>query len=166
MIEGNQMIGKRRLDNISLKINLRKRNFPEEQQKVVSDFSKYVKKAGVWACYGLKKDDLTRWVCLNVGQSNDIGTEMRVNRKYTRGKFNNKKGIYKNYKGEVVFTFDRQQNKPITTRQWVWSHIGENYTSLYFVIVCESLDKDERLKTEEKYAKDNNALYWNPAPGQ
>lgn len=160
------MIGKRKINNISLKINLKKRKFPEEPQKVVGDFSKYVHKAGVWACYGIKKDDSANWVCLNVGQSIDIGKEMRVNRMYSKGIFKNKEGIYKNYKGNKVFTFDRPRNKPITTRQRVWSHIGENYKCLYFVIVCESSDKNERLKKEKEYAEKNEALYWNPAPGQ
>ena len=160
------MIGRRRLDDISLKINLNKRNFPESPQKVVGKFSRYIKKAGVWACYGMKKDGSEKWVCLNVGQSNDIGTEMRLNRKYSNGKFNNKKGVYKNYKGDEIFTFDRPRNKPITTRQRVWNHIGENYKSLYFVIVCESEDINERLRIEKEYAEKKEAIYWNPAPGQ
>lgn len=160
-------MGRRKIDNISLKINLKKRNFPEASQNVVGDFSKYVNKAGVWACYGIKKDDSeNHWVCLNVGESNNIGTEMRVSRKYSNRIFNNKKGIYKNYKGEVMFTFDRPRNKPITQRQRVWSHIGKNYKCLYFVIVSESSDREERLKIEKAYAEENNALYWNPAPRQ
>jgi hypothetical protein len=65
-----------------------------------------------------------------------------------------------------VFTFVRPKNEPINTRERVWYNIGKNYKCLYFVIVSESSDRNERLKIEELYAKKNEALYWNPAPGQ
>ena len=59
------MIKKREIDNLSLKINLIKRKFPESPAQVVSDFRNYIKKPGVWACYGIKKDDPSNtWVCL------------------------------------------------------------------------------------------------------
>lgn len=160
------MLGKRKLNNISIKINLEKRNFPEKTSKVVGDFSKYVKKAGVWACYGIPRDNSSSWVCLNVGQSSNIGVEMRTNCNYSKGIFNNKIGIYKNYKGEVIFTFDRPKDEPITSRQRVWNDIGKKYKCLYFVIVDESLDENERLTKEMEYAIKKEAIYWNKSPKQ
>ena len=158
---------KRDKDNITLKINLNKRKFPEDVKKVVGKFSDYLNQAGVWACYGLSLYNKSQeWVCLNVGQSIDIGREMRTNRKYSRGEFNNKKGEYKNYRGEVIFTFNRPKNKPITSRQRVWYHIGNNYKSLYFVIIQTSDKEDERLNIEMEYAKKHNAVYWNKSPKQ
>lgn len=161
------MIKKREIDNLSLKINLIKRKFPESPAQVVSDFRNYIKKPGVWACYGIKKDDPSNtWVCLNVGESDDIGTEMRVDCRYSRGKFMHQKGCYKNYKGQVLFSFDRPNDVPLNTRERVWHDIVRNYMSLYFVIVCESSDRNKRLKEEKNYALKHEALYWNPSPTQ
>lgn len=160
------MIGKRILKNKSLKINLKKRNFPEDSRRVVGDFSKYIGKAGVWACYGMEKDGSADWICLNVGQSKDIGKEMRTNRMYSKGIFMNKPGVYTNYKGVELFRFDRPKNEPVSTRQRVWKDIGDKYKCLYFVIVFESEDEKARLKEEKTYATKNEAQYWNYAPGQ
>ena len=160
------MIEKSKTRNITLKINLEKRNFPEDVSKVVGDFSKYLNTEGVWACYGIPKDNSSSWVCLNVGQSRRIGVEMRTNREYSKGIFRNKDGSYKNYKGDVIFTFDRPKNKPITIRQRVWHDIGKKYKSLFFVIVSESLNKEERLAIEMEYAIKNKAIYWNKSPEQ
>ena len=158
---------KRDKDNITLKINLNKLKFPEDVKNVVGNFSDYLNKAGVWACYGLPLYNKSQeWVCLNVGQSIDIGREMRTNRKYSRGEFNNKKGEYKNYRGEVIFTFNRPKNKPITSRQRVWNHIGKKYKHICFVIVEISDDKMNRLKTEMDYAIKHEAIYWNKSPEQ
>ena len=161
------MIGKREIYNKSLEINLKEHKFPEENQHVVDDFRKYINKPGVWACYGITKDNPTNTlVCLNVGESDDIGTEMRVDHEYSMGKFNHRKGCYKNYEGKVLFTFDRPKNKPISTRERVWHDIGQKYERLCFVIVCESSEREERLKKEEEYALEHKALYWNPSPKQ
>ena len=105
-------------------------------------------------------------MCLNVGESNDIGREISVDKKYLKGIFNNHKGIYKNYKGETIFTYARPVNEPITTRQRVWKDIGDKYDDITFIIVSKESDKKKRQRIEMKYAEDNNALYWNPAPGQ
>ena len=91
---------------------------------------------------------------------------MRVSRRYSKGQFKHRSGVYRNYRGEVVFTFVKPKNEPITTRERVWHNIGKNYNSLYFVILSESSDRDERLSIEDKYARDNGALYWNPSPKQ
>ncbi len=161
------MIGKRDIENLSFKINMEKRNFPVKDLPVVGDFRKYIRKPGVWACYGIKKDAPdNEWVCLNVGENADIGTEMRLDREYSRGKFNHRDGIYKNYKGDEVFTFVRPKNEPVNRRERVWYDIGEKFNCLYFVIVSESSDEDERLRIEEQYARAHDALYWNPSPKQ
>ena len=160
------MIAKSKMRNYSLKINLKKRNFPEDVTKVVGDFLKCLKTEGVWACYGIPKDNSSSWVCLNVGQSRYIGKEMRTNSEYSKGIFRNKVGSYKNYKGDVIFTFDRPKNKPVTIRQRVWYDIGKKYKSLFFVIVSESQNKEERFDIEMDYAQKNNAIYWNKSPEQ
>ncbi|MBP1562945.1 MAG: hypothetical protein J6C38_04445 [Oscillospiraceae bacterium] len=160
------MIAKSIMRNLSLKINLEKRNFPEDVKKVVGDFSKYLKTEGVWACYGIPKDISSGWVCLNVGQSRYIGKEMRTNSEYSKGIFRNKVGSYKNYNGDVIFTFDRPKNKPVTIRQRVWYDIGKKYKSLFFVIISESQNKEERLAIEMEYAIKNKAIYWNKSPEQ
>ncbi len=161
------MIGKRDLENISLKINMKKRNFPVEVSLVVGDFREYENKPGVWACYGIKKKAPdNEWVCLNVGESDNIGKEMRLDRKYSGGKFNHRAGIYKNYKGDKVFTFVRPKKRPISSRERVWYDIGKKFKCLYFVIVSESSDENERLRIEGQYARDHDALYWNPSPKQ
>lgn len=139
------------------------------------DFAEYINKAGVWACWGKDKKDKenSQWVCLNVGSGKTIGIEMRGDLKYSRHEFNHKRGVYKNYLGKEVFTFDRPMNEPITIRERVWDHIGHNYTNLVFVIVLLSADEGEeksleaeRLEVEKKYAHDHEAMYWNPSPRQ
>ena len=151
--------------NIQLKENLKEQGFPEDVSKVPEDFSCCVKTSGVWACWGKPKHNTlsnSDWICLQVGESTDIGTEMRMDRQYSMGKFYNHKGIYKNHAGHEIFDYDR----PLSKRQRVWKHIGENYTGLIFVIIGLSEDQEERLQMEERYALEKEAVYWNRSPKQ
>jgi hypothetical protein len=160
------MLSKRKIGDKQLKILMNKYKFPEDIKKVPGDFSILLGKPGVWACYGISRDNPTGWVCLNVGQSNDIGKEMRRDKEYSRGVFHHRPGVYKNYLGKELFCFERPNNKPLTTRERVWFDIGKKYKNLLFVVISDSKDEKERLTIEEQYAKNHNALYWNASPEQ
>ncbi|MCQ2515457.1 MAG: hypothetical protein MJ094_01175 [Saccharofermentans sp.] len=133
-------------------------SFPEDKSQVVTDFKSNKKVAGVWACYGVPRDNGEEYVCLDVAQSSNIYREIRIDRMYSKGKNYNKKGVFKNYKGDEVFKFDR----PLSTRQRKWKDIGEKYQYLKFVIIKENCNEVERRRIEKAYAIKHKARYWNP----
>lgn len=133
---------------------------------VQGDFSEFLHTPGVWVCYGINKKKPSGWECLNVGQSKNIGIEMRKDLRYSEGTYWHKKGIYKNYNKEKIFEFERPNDEPITIQERVWRHIRDNYENLHFVVILKSKDEDIRLLTEMKFAEDKQAKYWNYSPKQ
>ena len=133
---------------------------------VQGDFSNFLHTSGVWACYGINKKKPLGWKCLNVGQSKNIGIEMRKDLKYSKGRFSHKQGIYKNYNNDKIFDYERPKDKAITSQERVWKHIGDNFENLHFIVILNSDDEDKRLEKEMKFAEKEEAVYWNYSPKQ
>lgn len=97
---------------------------------------------GVWAIWGLDKDRQEK--CLTVGQSENIGKELR----WTIRVLSNKK------LNELGFKAGN------------WDHI-QKYKVLEYRIIClNEKDFNKREQIEAIYAIKNNSLYWNPSPTQ
>ncbi|MDD6770885.1 hypothetical protein [Inconstantimicrobium porci] len=121
-----------------------------EQDKV-----KEYKYPGVWAMFGIKKDNNSKkkYTCLNVGKSADIGKELEID--FERMKhFKECKGDkdYINQFNEKVFTY-----KEYATRQeYEYKDISDKYKSIITILVA----KENNYTIEKYFAYSFKAVYW------
>ncbi len=110
---------------------------------------------GVWALYGIKKAEKSKWTCLQVGQSNKIGDEIRLDISYL-GK-NNLQILKKNYInqfGEKMFEYMKYPS----SREQLYKHLSEKYQDFIFVII--KCNRGNLKEIEKYYAWTSHAEYW------
>lgn len=113
---------------------------------------------GVWALFGRKEGEM--WICFQVGQSNNIGSEIISNVKCISGQIKPDKGRnYINQFGEIVegYTYDVY----LTPREQIYCQIGAEYNDFIFVCICCGKDYEDNKTAIEKYvAWKFRALFW------
>ena len=120
----------------------------------IKDYMSY----GVWVLFGRKEDQL--WTCLQVGQSNNIGSEIISDAKCLSGKIEIiEEKEYINQFGNSVegYTYDIY----LTPREQIYKKIGTQYNDFVFVCICcgESC-KDDKKAIEKYVAWKLRALFW------
>ena len=113
---------------------------------------------GVWTLLAQNKEQ--DWTCLQVGQSNDISSEIISDIKCISGDI---KTIecrnYINQFGKVVEGYE--YNVYLTPREQIYKKIGKEYSNYIFVCICCGEKFRNNKKAIEKYvAWQFEALFW------
>lgn len=112
---------------------------------------------GVWVLLG-KSDSNSKYVCLNVGKTVDIGREILYDVSCLTY-VNEPKDANRNYINQ--FGEDCGLNwKNNETQECLYPHIANNYSYLTFMKILESTDNDEKRRVETDIAKRYQALFW------
>lgn len=125
-------------------------NFEIIEQSNIDEY----KYPGVWAMLGMKKEgDSKKYICLNVGKSECIGDELKIDFARLECFTPFKDKIYKNQFNEEKFSY-----REYATRQdWLYKEISEKYEPIIILVTNET----EKLYTIEKYfAYSTKAIYW------
>ena len=126
---------------------------------ITDESMKNYKSYGVWALYG--QDNKNLWKCLQVGQSQNIGSEIIYDKKCLLGEIKSVKDRkYINQFGQVVedYTYDVH----LTPRQQIYKKIGDNYENFRFECICcgNECNKDQIKAIERYVAWELQALFW------
>ena len=123
----------------------------------------YKKKSGVWLLIGKEKGEKEKTYSLQVGQSADIGKEIKANifRLNYGLNHNIPEMIEKNYVnqfGELKFKYSVYPDE----RQFLYSEIAKKYTEFKLVVfeISAEIEKEERKKIEKYVAYKTKSLYW------
>lgn len=131
---------------------------PNKLLDITDENMKNYKSYGVWTLLGRKNKQ--SWKCLQVGQSNNIGSEILSDVECLSGKRKIVQGRkYINQFGNVVegYTYDVF----LTTREQIYEKIGQEYNKFIFVCICCGEDYKDNKKDIEKYvAWKLRALFW------
>ena len=116
---------------------------------------------GVWILLGKEKAD-THFVCLQVGQTKDIGNEIKTNISYLgKQNFEPTTKKYVNQFGEFMFSYEEHIDE---RRKMLYGDIAKKYVDLTFVCITsgeELKNQVELLKAIEKYvAYKTSCRYW------
>lgn len=122
-----------------------------------NDIDDYNNISGVYALWGERETG--EKVCLNVCQTINIGRELfRFVRNSNRYKNKSDEDINKTLNSRN--NSKRKLNKIKTCRDI------NNYKNLELVLIAKDIDsKEERENIEMRYAHENKAIFWHPAPG-
>ena len=134
--------------------------------KVLDDKSFSKGLSGVWVLYGRHKpranseNGRRKWICLQVGESQDIYSEL-VN---DIGVLNNSLTLkstewYLDKDGKQLFKHPIQLQ---SAAKWVFVDIKKKYTDFVFILVEKNEDQSKRLETEKNTAYTLQAKYWRP----
>lgn len=131
----------------------------EEQNGIVNKMfnSECIGLKGIWALYG-KVSEKSEYVCLNVGQSTDVGREIIYDLGCLHYINFQKDGTkkYINYFGENCgFTYksDFIDKRP---REYLYPYIASQYACIKFIYVHNDNDHEK----ERSYAKEHHARFW------
>ena len=121
------------------------------QEKKIEEY----KYAGVWAMFGVEKSDKkSKYRCLNVGKSKNIGQELEYD--FRRLKFFkkciNKEKQYRNQFNELMFTYPEYANR----LDWLYMKIKEKYKDFFWIVVA----KEDSYLIEKYFAYSTKSAYW------
>lgn len=113
---------------------------------------------GVWALFG--QNEQKTWLCLQVGQSNNIGSEIKYDIQCISGKRKKQTNkAYINQFGNVVDGYE--YDIYWTVREQIFKKIGEKYKEFVFIcLCCGDTYKDNRKIIEKYVAWKFRALFW------
>lgn len=130
----------------------------QKLSEITDESLKKYKAPGVWVLFGRNEDKI--WLCLQVGQSNDIGSEIKSDVQCISGNIKEQTNrTYINQFGNVVNGY--RYNIYLTPREQIYKQIGEKYLEFVFICICCGNDCKDKKKSIEKYvAWKFRALFW------
>lgn len=130
----------------------------EKLPEVTDENIKKYQSPGVWALFGQNEEKT--WLCLQVGQSNNIGLEIKSDIQCISGNIKEQtKKAYINQFGNVVNGYE--YNIYLTPREQIYKKIGEKYKEFVFICICCGDAYKNNKKLIEKYvAWKLRALFW------
>lgn len=113
---------------------------------------------GVWVLFGRNKGN--PWLCLQVGQSNNIGIEIKSDIQCIVGNIEEQtKRTYINQFGKAVKGYE--YTIYLTPREQIYKKLGERYKDFAFIcICCGAAYKDDKKLIEKYVAWKLRALFW------
>lgn len=126
------------------------------EQKELMD--SYKNKSGVWFLIGKLLNEKS-YICLQVGQSKDIGNEIIRDSGYLSGVDPYEKvcKTYVNQFGELQFKY---YDYPDLKGKKLYNNIAENYKDFLFICISEIDNRDTRLALEKYIAYKTESKYW------
>ena len=131
--------------------------------KIIDDCKNY-SCPGVWALFGKEKDS-DPYICLQVGETDNIAKEIKDNKKYLseEPKPIDKKWV--NYFGEKMFEYIDY------TKEWnrkvLYHEIATSYKERIFVCILKDVeDRAVRKDIERYFAIKTKSRYWRPTGSQ
>ncbi len=123
---------------------------------LINELRGAIGKPGVWTLYGKEKSDPdSRFYCLNVGKSEDVGREIL----YDVGCLNylpfvrdGEKKYINQFAEDCGFC-----DKTKMTQEYLYPYIVENYLCLTFVLICNDSNDEE---CEKMFAWYTHARFW------
>lgn len=129
----------------------------DELQDITDESIKGYMSHGVWVLFGRKEEQL--WICLQVGQSYNIGSEIVSDVKCLSGEIEVRKEEYINQFGNIVKGYEYYVY--LTPREQIYKKIGEEYNDFVFACICCGENYKDNKKAIEKYAAWKlRALFW------
>lgn len=129
-------------------------------QDITKENMKAYMSHGVWVLFGRKENQ--SWICFQVGQSSNIGSEIISDVECLSGKreiCESTKCSYINQFGNVVEGYEYYAY--LTTREQVYKKMGEKNNDFVFVCICCGENYKDNKKAIEKYAAWKlRALLW------
>lgn len=115
------------------------------------------KTSGVWALFGKPKGQSDNWFCLQVGQAENIESEIKSDIVLLESKLDLiQKKKYVNQFKESVFEYKRTPS----TREFLYNHINNQYDNFVFVCIYISHESSKKKKIESLFANAVHALTW------
>lgn len=113
---------------------------------------------GVWVLFGRKVGK--PWLCFQVGQSNNIGIEIKSDIQSISGRIEEQiEKSYINQFGESIKGYD--YTIYLTPREQIYKKLGEQYKEFAFICICYGIDYKDNKKLIEKYvAWKLKAMFW------
>ncbi len=120
----------------------------------VNKLDQFDKSKGVWALFGKRKDDKGRYICLNVGKSADIKTEITYDIKQLNLRL--KRDGEKEYINQFGESCDFKYNSG-NTQEYLYPFLSEQYKDFVFVLI-NNQSNDQIF--ERKFAWTTHSCYW------
>ncbi len=137
-------------------VSLKKR---EDSFEVQHSFDReFLGQMGVWTLIG-KKDIDSKFVCLNVGKSTDVGREILYDLAcliYVKSSSNTSERPYINQFGEYC-CFGCNYGE---TQESLYPYLADTYTELFFILAYKGATNDSNRMMEKKIAHKYHALFW------
>lgn len=120
----------------------------------VSNLETYMNTEGVWALFGKRKDDNSDYICLNVGKTKNIGSEILYDigcLHFLKYRKDGTRRFVNQFKEEYCLKYESGQ-----TQEYLYPFIAQYFNSFKFVYVFDKSDINE----EKVYAEKNHAQFW------
>jgi hypothetical protein len=125
-----------------------------QENPMKNNLNEFNKFKGVWALFGKSKKDDSKYICLNVGKSADIKSEVEYD--IEKFKLSIKKDGEKEYINQFGESCGLRYNSG-NTQEYLYPFLSKRYKDFIFVLIN---NKSNDPMFERKFAWATHACYW------